>query len=357
MRAPTPTDRRGGEPCIRAKVGDVVPGGYNRVSEVLAVVPLLEQFGVGLDEVLRESGLPAGQFDDPENLIPFREGSRLFGLCADRAGCPHFGVLMGQYTPLEALGTVADIAQAAPDVRTALLLINRFLTLNDGGGLGNLVEGRRFARWGYALYEPGVEREEVLYDYVLADSWNIMRALCGERWRPHEVLFTRRAPPDLRPYRDFFDAPLRFDRVHSALVFEREWLDAPLPTSDPARLATLVAQVRDMEARSTGDLLAQVRRILRRQLLSGSVSIAEVADELAMHQRTLERRLEERQASFRSLVDEVRFAVAKQLLRTRLPIRAIADSLQYANPAAFTRAFQRWSGSTPLHWRAPMPGP
>jgi AraC-like DNA-binding protein len=337
---------------VRSNAGDVVPGGYNRVSEILALIPLLAQFGVDLGDVLHQSGLPAGQFDDPENLIPFREGSRLIGLCADHAGCPHFGILMGQYTSLEALGIVAQMAESAPDVRSAIRLIVRYLTLSDGGGLVSLSEARSMARWSYALYEPGVERPELIYDYVLAFCWNIMVTLCGEHWRPQKILFTRSAPPDPRPYRDFFNAPLHFDTEFSALVFKSEWLDTPLATSNPVRLRALVAQARDMEARSAGNLLAQIRRILRRQLLSGSPSMVKVADELAMHRRTLGRRLDEHQVMFRSLVDEVRYEVSQQLLRTHLPITAIAQSLQYANPAAFTLAFRRWSGTTPLQWRA-----
>ena len=348
----TSTDAGVGKSSDRTRAGAVVPGGYNRVSEILALVPLLDQFKVDLREVLLESGLPTEQFEDPENLIPFREGSRLIGLCADHAGCPHFGVLMGKYTSLESLGIVAEMAESAADVRGAIRLIVRYLTLSDGGGLVSLSEDASLAQWSYALYEPGVERPELIYDYVLAFCWNIMRTLCGEHWSPQEVQFTRSAPRELQPYREFFDAPLLFDTERSALVFKREWLDTPLATSDPERLHALVKQARDMEARSTGNLLAQIRRNLRRQVLRGSPSREKVAEELAIHRRTLDRRLDEHQVAFRSLVDEVRYEVSRQLLDTHLPITAIAQSLRYANPANFTRAFRRWSGATPLQWRA-----
>ncbi|MBL0143936.1 MAG: AraC family transcriptional regulator [Betaproteobacteria bacterium] len=335
-----------------ASPGGVVPGGYSRVSVILAMVPLLDQFGVGLDGVLRESGLPADQFDDPENLIPFREGGRLIGLCADRTGCAHLGLMLGKGATLESFGIVADLVKSAADVRSGLRLLGRYLTLSDGGGLATFSEDGQIAELSYALYEPGIERPEFIYDLSLCGLMNIMQSLCGLHWRPDEVLFSRRRPHDLKPYRDFFSAPLRFDAEHTALVFKREWLDAPLTTSDPAGLLALEAQARDMEARSTGDLLAQIRRIVRRQLLSGSTSSAKVADELAVHPRTMARRLVAHQTAFRSLVDEVRYDVSQQLLTTHLPILAIAQCLQYANPAAFTRAFRRWSGAPPLRWRA-----
>ena len=329
----------------------VVPGGFSRVSVLLGLVPLLDQFGVELDDVLRESELPLEQFNAPDNLIPFREGSRLIGLCAEGSGCAHLGLLMGKAVSLESLGIVSDLARTAATVRDALRLIGRYLTLTDGGGLVTLSEDAKLAEWSYALYEPGIEHPEYIYDLVLTAITNMVRSLCGPRWCPHEIVFSRSAPVDLKPYRETFGAPMQFNAERAALVFNNEWLDLPLPTSDPARLLVLEAQARDIEAHSTGDLPAQIRRIVRRQLLSGSTSMAKVAGELGMHPRTMDRRLEAQPTTFRNLVDEVRFEVSQQLLETQLPIVSIAQSLQYSNPTAFTRAFRRWSGTTPLHWR------
>jgi AraC-like DNA-binding protein len=340
-------------PTRRTDVPAVVPGGYDRVASTLALQPLLREFGVDLKQVLAESGLPADLFSHPDNLIPFRQGSRLLGMCVDRTGCAHLGLLIGRHTFLEALGVVADLTKSAPDVRTALRLLSRYLTLSDGGGLAKLDERSRFASYSYALYEPGVERAEVTYDVVLASIWNVLRALCGSRWLPHEIQFTRRRPADVRPYRSFLRAPLRFDCEQSAVVFDKAWLDVPLGSSDPQRLKALEAQVRAIEAQVTGDLPAQVRRVLRRQLLSGGTSMDLVAAELAMHRRTLDRKLRPHGLRFQALGDEIRFEVARQLLSdTEMPIVAIAQSLHFADASVFTRAFRRWSGMPPSRWRA-----
>lgn len=331
----------------------VVPGGYDRIASTLALKPLLREFGVELEQVLAQSGLPAGLFDQPDNLIPFRQGSRLLGLCVDLTGCAHLGLLIGRHTPLEALGMVADLVKAAPDVRSALNLLSRYLTLSDGGGLATLSEDAHVASYGYALYEPGVERAEVVYDLVLASIWNILRALCGSRWLPREIRFMRRRPIDARPYRSFLRAPLRFDCEQSAVVFDTAWLDVPLRSADPQRLQSLVARARAIEAQATGELPAQVRRVLRRQLLSAGTSMQQVAQELAMHRRTLDRKLQLQGIGFQALADEVRYEIARQLLSdTDMPIVAIAQSLHFADASVLTRAFRRWSGMTPSHWRA-----
>lgn len=336
-----------------AETPHVVPGGCDRVASTLALQPLLREFGVDLQQLLAQSGLRADLFNNPDSLIPFRQGSRLLGLCVDRTGCAHLGLLIGRHTPLEALGIVAELVKAAPDVRTALKLLSRYLTLSDGGGLAALREDARFASYAYALYEPGVERAEVIYDIVLASIWNILRALCGSRWLPHEIHFTRRRPPDSRPYRSFLRAPLRFDCEQAAVVFDKSWLDVPLRSADPQRLKLLEARARAIEAQATGELPAQVRRVLRRQLLSGGTSMRQVAAELAMHRRTLDRRLQLLGVKFQAMSDEVRYEVARQLLSdTAMPIIAIAQSLHFADASVLTRAFRRWSGMTPSRWRA-----
>ena len=343
-------------PAIATRPADAlhaVPGGYDRVASTLALRPLLREFGVDLAQLLAQSDLPAALFDHPDNLIPFRQGSRLLGVCVDRTGCAHLGLLIGRHTPLEALGVVADLVKAAPDVRTALKLLSRYLTLSDGGGLATLSEGARFATYAYALYEPGVERAEVVYDTALASIWNILRALCGSHWLPHEIRFMRRRPPDTRPYRSFLRAPLRFDCDQSAVVFDKAWLDAALPGADPHRLSVLEARVHAIESQATGELPAQVRRVLRRQLLSGGTSMQQVATTLAMHRRTLDRKLQPYGLGFQSLCDEVRHELACQLLSdTAMPIAAVGQSLRYADASVFTRAFRRWSGMTPTQWRA-----
>ena len=70
-------------------------------------------------------------------------------------------------------------------------------------------------------------------------------------------------------------------------------------------------------------------------------------------ERTLKRRLQEEEASFQQLVDQVRLERAQDLLRsTGMNLSQIADALGYADAANFTRAFKRWTGASPSHYRS-----
>ena len=80
-----------------------------------------------------------------------------------------------------------------------------------------------------------------------------------------------------------------------------------------------------------------------------------VADHLSVHPRMLNRKLQAEGTSFRSLLNEARFQVARQLLAgTRIGVTDIALTLGYSEPRSFTHAFQRWSGAAPSEWRTQL---
>jgi AraC-like DNA-binding protein len=162
-----------------------------------------------------------------------------------------------------------------------------------------------------------------------------------------------RRPTDIEPYRRHFQVPLQFDAEQAALVFPAEVLRCPVQGADPAAYKAVAERVAALEEQGIGDIVALVRRVLRNLLLNGRGAIDEVSAIFEVHKRTLNRRLRERGISFQELVEETRYHIAREMLReTDLAIVEIAAVLDYADAAAFTRAFRRWSGTTPSAWRA-----
>lgn len=206
---------------------------------------------------------------------------------------------------------------------------------------------------GYSIQQPGAEASGQIYDLSMAIACNIMHALCGEAWRANEVLFARRRPNDLRPYERFFQAPLRFDAEQSAVVFPTRWLDHRPASADPLLHRHLEREANALHARQDADVAYELRRQLRRMLSTRKTSIASVARQLGMHERTLNRRLPGEGTTFQREYEEVRYTAALQLLGdSRMTLAQIAAALDYADASAFNRAFRRWAGVTPAQWRA-----
>ena len=87
-------------------------------------------------------------------------------------------------------------------------------------------------------------------------------------------------------------------------------------------------------------------------LMAGQHQADDIAALLGMHSRTLNRRLNAFGVGFQQLLDEARFEAARQMLQySASDVGEISETLGYAAPGVFTRAFKRWSGTTPAQWR------
>jgi AraC-like DNA-binding protein len=324
-----------------------------RMGTALAIPDILRSLGANPEEVLAEVGYDLTLFDDPENRISLAAHNHIVGHCATRTGCPHFGLLVGQQDGLHSFGLVGLLVKYSPDVGTALRSFVRYLHLHVRGATTDLVVDGGTAMLTYEIHEPGIEAVDQVGDGAVAVMHNIMRALCGPDWRPAEAWFAHRAPADVGPFRRFFRVPLRFDAEQFAMLFPAGYLSRRMPVADDELRRLLQRQVDLLEDRHRGDLPEQVRNVLRTALMTGHARADQVASVFGMHSRTLNRRLNAFGFGFQQLVDESRFEIARQMLEdSAMEVGQIAELLDYAAPGVFTRAFRRWSGTTPAEWRA-----
>ncbi|MEA3274405.1 MAG: AraC family transcriptional regulator [Pseudomonadota bacterium] len=327
------------------------------MASLLAIPGLLTEMGVDPRRVIAEAGLDPALFDDPENTIPFTDLGRFVELCVARTGCPYLGLRVGETMSPEVLGLVGKLASCASDVGSALRNIVKYLHLHDRGALPALwVNGDR-ATLAYVIHEPDVLATEQIYDAALAHAHNILKVLAGPRWKASEVCLSRPRPAQIEPYQHFFRTRLRFDADHNAVVFSASWLNCPIDGADAPSHRALMQLIEALDAPDAGDLVAQLRQALRKLLVGdvdeGKISLEEVSQQFAIHRRTLNRRLRAQGTSFKNLLDEARYDIARQRLRdTHLPVLKIAVTLGYADATAFTRAFRRWSGTSPAVWRS-----
>ena len=320
-----------------------------RVGALTMVPALLRQFETDPAPVLAAAGLDASALEVAENSIPYATFGRLLDEGAKQSGCEYFGLLVGQAWHLSTLGLVGQLICQSSTVGEGLQLGIVYHHLNSQGGVIFLRERGSVAEFGYAIYHRGVQAAHQIYDGVLAAIINYMRELCGSSWVPSEVLIAHAAPPDASPYRRLFRSPVRFDSEFSALRFASHWLKRPVPNADPRALRNLENQASELPQL---DLIEKVHRSLRVLLLSGVMSGDAIADTLAMHRRTLNRRLKAQGTTFRQVLEDVRFEAARQLLdSTNMKLDDIAAALAYAGVSPFTRAFRRRSGAAPGEWR------
>ena len=91
-----------------------------------------------------------------------------------------------------------------------------------------------------------------------------------------------------------------------------------------------------------------VERYVEPLLASGAVRMETVARGLNLSRQTLYRRLKAEGVTFEQLLDSLRRRLALRLVREPgLSVKEIAYRLGFSEPAAFSRAFKRWTGRAP----------
>ncbi len=324
-----------------------------RIGAATEIPSVLREFGLDPSVVLTRAGVDPQLFDDAENLIPVITLGQVMRTCIAQTRCDHFGLLVGQRAGPSSLGAVGLFAQHATSVGDALERLIANFDLHDRGARPVLTVNGKVAVLEYVLCVSRIECAAQICDAAMAIGLNIMRSLCGPGWRPTEVLLSRRAPIDPRPFMTFFKAPVRFDEETAALVFSATWLKHSAPPTDPVMARILEERIEQLRCSFSLTFSDSVRQVLRTSVIRKSCSAEFVSSQFDITTRTMNRRLAAEGTSYKNLLDQVRFEVARHLIEaTGMPFSQIAASLHFSEASSFTRAYRRWSGATPTEYRA-----
>ncbi|MEM8486660.1 MAG: AraC family transcriptional regulator ligand-binding domain-containing protein [Bacteroidota bacterium] len=182
----------------------------------------------------------------------------------------------------------------------------------------------------------------------------ISREVSTAPFTPLAVYFKHPEPVHVRDHEIYFECPVYFDTDRDALLVASTSLHTRNKVGDESiarffdsHLEATLATFEDETA-----LDKQVCNQVSRALSEGVPAISDVAGQLGMSGRTLQRRLSETGHTFQALVDTARRQLAERLLQqTDYSLAEIAFMTGYAEQSAFTRAFMRWAGQTPRSYR------
>ena len=254
---------------------------------------------------------------------------------------------------------LARYAIADINVEAALTTIARYLAVLEDGAVAELRADTDHAVLSYRVVDAGALPATQVLDLGLAVLFRWTGTLAGPDWRPREVCAARRSPVDTSPFAQVFGTLPRFAAAEHALVLAAADLERPLASADPHLRRFMERDLARNLARlpAADDWAEAVRSVLAARLHRGPPDLEEIAGELGVSRRTLQRRLREQRVDFRRLRDEVRHRLAVGYLRE--PGRSVAEVallLGYGEVSAFHHAFRRWTGASPGAWQRDVAG-
>ena len=322
---------------------------------VTELAAYLEARGIDRDHLLAGTGITPSLLDDPRATVSRFEVHRVLAQAADLSP-PDFALRLGHRMRPGHHGFLGHAMMCARTLRESLKTLERFART-------------RGIPASYRLAETG-DGGVLVFDLTMAVGrqrrsyleWALMIALAPslQHSRPREAGPDRVrldfSPPGHRAvYTEFIDCPIEFDAGCNAVDFSSAALATRLVNSNAAVLEFCERRCELLLAGlDSGEELADR---VRNRLLAGPPPFpdaAATARSMHMSERALRRRLQAEGTSFRILVQDVRRHLARRYLQDGgLTVDEVSRLLGYSEPAAFSRAFKRWTGQSPSACRVP----
>ena len=331
-----------------------VKGGLVLTVSSRALLDACEQLGLDVQAMLDGVGLERSTVYDPDARIPGEKVAALWKQAHERSGDPHLALHAVEALPYGAYKVIDFLAGSSRSVGEALTRLSRYFPLiNSVVDLPIEVRADRATfRFASPRAPAGIPRPYA--EYTLAAMFLRTRLALKIQYSLQRVEFAYPQPQDVSEHERVFDCPVHFGTEHTQLCIARSVWDASAPFGDSGLSEVLTQHAQMLLDGLPKDMgiTGQVREAIHEELRGGDPALNFVAKKLGMSGRTLQRRLKGEGATYAEVLDDVRASVAQVYLNQKdISLYEVSYLLGFAEQSSFTRAFKRWTGSTPGGYR------
>jgi AraC-like DNA-binding protein len=328
-----------------------VEGPRASVVQFRAFVDALAQLGYDVERILGALELTRAMLDDPDLTLPCALNEMLFTHALRQRPLNNLYAQLALATPIGAFPLLDYLIVTCDTVGEGVKQLARYLPLISAPFAIDLRDDEEpirvvFVTVGSAL--PGG------YEYGVALVLNNLRIETEGRLSCEYVSLAHE-PADAAGFEQILQCPVRTKASWTGIALPRAAWAVPFRRRDP-----ILRQVLERHAGSASivpvadadGFIVAVRRALASALAKGVTDVDTIARRLGVSSRTLQRRLAAAGQSYQDLLDTVRRETAEKCIASSaLPIAEVAYLVGYSEPAAFHRAFKRWTGVTPQVFR------
>ncbi|KZZ13774.1 hypothetical protein A3758_13735 [Oleiphilus sp. HI0118] len=329
-------------------------GNLIRATSLLAYDELVHDLGEDPKPLLDRFSIPLSQFRPDRSFIPFRSVAALLEASAKELRCPEFGLRLAEYQGMHILGPISVIARNSQTVEEAILNIARYLYFHCPALDLQLIRGQEldFVLMRLDVTELTLAQNRQAYEVSIGNGKKILKLLAGEDFIPEGIAFKHHQIATNEAYQRAFGCEVKFEQSWCGLKIPLSALGQKLTsTDDQAR--ELAEQFLNANIAHVSDSFStRVIQLIDSLLPTRNCTNKTIAEHLAIHPRTLQRKLASEGTTYESLLDQERRQLAEQYLSQKdMRLDHITGLLGYSEQAVFNRACRRWFGATPTEYR------
>lgn len=308
--------------------------------------------GISVPGLLKRARLPAHLFEQEKIFVTTAQIFALWRGVAELSRTPGFGLRLGTELRFERSHPLAIAGVCSRSFSDALQRLARYKRLTCPEEI-RVERGEQETSVEFFFPEAKESQPDIMVDVGLSWILHVGRRGTDGRITPLRLELTRSAK-DKPLLENHFGCRVRFKANRNALVFRTRDLDLPFATQNDELVAMIGTHLEsELNLQNAGrDIREQVRQTLTRSMAGKRPNLPDVARELGMSPRTLQRRLADSGSTFQELLEHARRERAHQYLtQTTVEFNEAAFMLGFEDVNSFFRAFQAWEGMSPTEWR------
>jgi len=320
----------------------------------------LESLGYQSNLLFKGTGLILSELDNPATHISLQQELTFVRNIISTKKDPLIGLKLGEAFPPEAHGALGYAALSASTLAQALSIAASYseLTYSQFNITYTVDEnGSRFSFVKKRALEESVQNFYIDRD-ISAAKTSINR-LTAATLPLSKVSLAHKEFNLGKEYEAYFGCPVDFDPDANAswIKIDEKILNQTLPQQDSETSEFCEMQCKKIIQKLShqSHFVDEVRSTI---IAKPSIfpSIDDVSKKLNMSTSTLRRRLNDEGNNYQTILNEIRYNLAKDYLTfSSMPLEKISDLLGYSDPGNFTHAFKKWSGKSPRIWRNDNP--
>ena len=292
---------------------------------------------------------------DRDQRIPFTRYVALMRagqeLCRDPALALHFG----ESVPVSEISLGCLVGAYSETMAEGLALVNRYAPLTvevDEVGTGDRFVFERANGQVWIIDTRGNPNEfPELTESAFARMICTGRRFLGDQSALKAVHVTHADPSYRAEYDRIFRAPVVFRSHRNALLADDSWMAQKPPSTSRPILDVLSTHSEALleNLKSSKSTRGRVESLLMASLGNGGATMGGIAGQLGLSRQSLFRKLRAEGVTFEEVLDGLRHKLALRYLNGEdLSVKETAFRLGFSEPASFSRAFKRWTGTSPV---------
>ncbi len=323
-------------------------------SWLLLVAQAIDGYGVDSQPLFVKANIDINELKKPNSRIPIEKTLHFWRQALEATQDPYIAITVAKHFKPTAFSALGMALAASRNVYDALYRAARYSQMISDGSNTFIDEESESVAFVIKARPPlNAPVSQYGIESLICTIFNILKSIAGDTLKVKEVHLQHAFTGKLAPYEEFFGGPIYFSANTNQIIFHKKDILEEQAFSNSALTCTLDEWIEEHLDQYKENLVStRVQKYILKHIASGEVDQKKVASELALSPRMLQRKLKDEGTSYTDLLDSCRHKLAIKLIsQNKLPLSEVTYILGFSDQSNFSRAFKRWTGVTPHHYK------